>query len=95
MQKRAIVVPHYNPRRFCDTQLPVTKAITETKKLNNGRNYLCSKILLEDKFSSIPENSSGLDLMVMLTIFLFCFSSLGDTKTSHNKNVFLLLALLS
>jgi hypothetical protein len=30
-QKRAIVVPHYNRRRFCDTQLPVTTDITETK----------------------------------------------------------------
>ena len=33
-QKEAIVVPHYNRRRFCDTQLPVTTDITETKKLN-------------------------------------------------------------
>jgi len=41
MQKKAIIVPHYNRRRFCNTQLPVTTEITETKKLNKGRNHLC------------------------------------------------------
>jgi len=35
-KKEAIVVPHYNRRRFCDTQLPVTADITEIKKLNKG-----------------------------------------------------------
>jgi len=40
-QKEAIVVPHYNRRRFCNTQIPVTTDITETKKLNEGRNHLC------------------------------------------------------